>query len=245
MSPERTPGGLRHAAALAADYRWALQMRTRSITSRPVPRDWDAGESAPVVLVPGVYETWHFLRALGDRLHAAGHPVHTVPGLGVNAAPIVDSARVLAARLEELDAHGAVLVAHSKGGLIGKRVLAAEPAGARVARLVAVATPFSGSVLARWTIPRPMRDFRTAHPVILELGRSREPNPRIVSIAPSFDPHIPNGSHLEGARNLVLPVVGHFGILRHPATLEAVARAVDEADGDAAAPPQRGTPPEG
>lgn len=38
-------------------------------------------------------------------------------------------------------------------------------------------------------------------------------NSRIVSIFAAFDPHIPEGSHLEGATNVRLPIAGHFRVL--------------------------------
>lgn len=44
-----------------------------------VTRSWAGGTRHPVVLVPGVWEPWQFLRGIGERLHEAGHPVHVVP----------------------------------------------------------------------------------------------------------------------------------------------------------------------
>ncbi|MET0304229.1 MAG: alpha/beta fold hydrolase, partial [Microbacteriaceae bacterium] len=204
----------RHARALAADYRWAIRMRSARVRSRPAPSSYSEGDRAPVLIVPGVYETWHFLRSIADRLNADGHAIHTVPGLGGNALPIPESAAIVARRLDELGLEDAVIVAHSKGGLIGKHTLLDRAAFERVRHIVAVATPFGGSSLARFTLARPLRAFRVADPVIRALGAERELNARITSIYPRFDHHIPNGSRLDGAQNLELPVVGHFRILR-------------------------------
>jgi pimeloyl-ACP methyl ester carboxylesterase len=124
-----------HAAHLLRDYPNAVRVRAGSLRTR-VPSRWAAGSARPVVLLPGVYETWHFLRVLGDALNAAGHPVHAVPALGDH------------------------------------------------------------------------------------------PNQRVTSIYPRFDPNIPEGSRLEGATNVEIPVVGHFRILDEPATIAAVLSAV-------------------
>ena len=51
-------------------------------------------------------------------------------------------------------------------------------------------------------------------------------NPRITSIFGTFDPMIPGGSELPGARNIRLDVAGHFRILGDPATIETVLREV-------------------
>ena len=56
-------------------------------------------------------------------------------------------------------------------------------------------------------------------------------NNRSVSIYAQFDPHIPGGSELAGARNLLLPVAGNIRTLHMPVVLAAV----DEAVADLAA----------
>jgi hypothetical protein len=54
------------------------------------------------------------------------------------------------------------------------------------------------------------------------LGRDTSVNGRIVSIFGRYDLHIPDGSMLEGATNVRVPVVGHFRILGAPETWRAV-----------------------
>ncbi|MDO8384687.1 MAG: universal stress protein, partial [Microbacterium sp.] len=43
---------------------------------------------------------------------------------------------------------------------------------------------------------------------------------RIVSVYGRFDPHIPGGSALPGARNVVLDTMGHFRVLADPRILD-------------------------
>lgn len=203
----------RNAAAIVGDFPNAMRFRARAARSWPVPERYAHGDRRPVLIVPGVYETWHYLRLVADALNDAGHPVHTVPGLGLNHRPIPESAGIVWRRILELDLRDVAIVAHSKGGLIGKHLLALDDVEHRVDRVVAIATPFTGSRMAYYTLPRAMREFRPDSPVISRLVTQERVNARIVSIAPRWDPHIPDGSTLAGARNVTLPVVGHFRIL--------------------------------
>jgi len=219
---------LRRQARIAlGDYPNAIRMRGLGFAAR-VPASYAAGAGRAVVLIPGVYERWHFLRPIADRLVAAGHPVHVVRELGINDRAIPGSAARVLRFLETADLRDVALVAHSKGGLIGKAAMLDDTDG-RVDRLVAVATPFSGSRMADLMVVPALRAFRPSHPVIRRLVGEREVNARITSIFPSFDPHIPEGSAIEGGTNVELDVVGHFRVLEHPATIAAVLTAVERA----------------
>jgi hypothetical protein len=214
-----------HLRSLLFDYPNALRMRGLGFAAR-VPESYAAGTGRPVVIIPGVYERWHFLRSIADALVARGHPVHVVPRLGINNRSIPASARIVLAALAESDLRGVALVAHSKGGLIGKAAML-EDADGRIDRLVAVASPFSGSSLARLTLLPALRAFRPANPVIRRLVAERAVNARITSIQPAFDPHIPEGGEVDGGTNVRLDVVGHFRVLEDPAALAAVIAAVE------------------
>jgi alpha-beta hydrolase superfamily lysophospholipase len=203
----------RYAAEIARDFPNAMRFRARAVRDWAVPAEFARGSKHPVVILPGVYETWHYLRPVAEALNAAGHPVHIVTTLGFNHRPIPDSARQVWQCLRELDLRAVTIVAHSKGGLIGKHLLAHDDTEGRIDRVVAIATPFSGSRMAYYAIPRAVRAFRPDDPVVSSLVGERAVNARITSIAPEWDPHIPETSRLEGARNVTLPVVGHFRIL--------------------------------
>jgi hypothetical protein len=173
-----------------------------------------------------------------------------VHGLGVNRRTIAstaDSLGELLARTPAPDA-GRVLVAHSKGGLIGKHLLVSSGAAARAAAeaaaggdpaeaaaaasddgrplgligLVAVATPFGGSRLASLFVVPSIRAFRPRDETILTLGRETSVNGRIVSVFGPWDPHIPEGSALDGATNIAVPTSGHFRVLGARSTQRAV-----------------------
>lgn len=191
----------------------------------------------PVVLLPGIWEPWRFLRPLASALHAAGHPVHVVPGLGWNGRPLEESAGVVIEHLRDADVRGAVLVAHSKGGLIGKQVLSDADAAGRVVGLLAIATPFGGSSLARPLVARgPLGLFLPAGSVLAALAADRVVNAHIVSLSPAWDEMIPEGSFLAGAHNVALDVAGHFRPVADPAVHrvvhEHVHRLAERAEGE-------------
>ncbi len=223
-----------HVARLLGDYPNALRFRMRAMRDWAVPASFANGSLHPVVILPGIYESWHYLRPIAERLNADGHPVHVIPRLGLNRAPVPATAALVHAQLVERGLTGVVLIAHSKGGIVGKHVMAVNdragtPDQARVDRLIAIASPFQGSAMARLAPNPSLRAFLPADPVIAALAAERAVNARITSIYPSFDPHIPDGCMLEGARNVELPVIGHFRILLQPALIDAVRETVDGA----------------
>jgi hypothetical protein len=212
--------------AFVRDYVWAAAVLTRHVRRPRPPVEWLEGHRAPVVLLPGVYETWQFLAPLGFRLHRRGHPVHVVTGLGHNSAPIVPSAEVAWRYLVEHDLHGALVVAHSKGGLIGKHLMVVQETtgGRRIDRMLAVATPFSGSPWADLAPIASLRAFRRRDRVVTMLSADAKSNARILSVYPEHDQFLPGGSELDGAENVRLDVDGHFRVLASPALFEVVDR---------------------
>lgn len=216
----------RHAAHLLADYPNALRIRRRGLRLG-LPDRFRRGTERAVVIVPGVYETWHFLAAVATKLNDAGHPVHVLPELGINAAPIPQSVGTVIDALARRDLRDVALVAHSKGGLIGKGAML-QDVDRRIDRLVAIATPFGGSKMAYLTVLPSLRTFSPRHRVIRGLTAERAINARITSIYPSFDPHIPEGSALDGATNVECAVIGHFRVLEDPEVLDAVVAAVEK-----------------
>ncbi|WP_129788602.1 esterase/lipase family protein [Promicromonospora panici] len=238
----RSPGGaLARLGAWAADYAWATDRQLRHLMGRSrLPAGPRAGPGsgsgsgtgpgrAPVVLLPGIYETWEFLGSVADALARAGHPVHAVPGLKHNARPVPEAADIVAEHLERTGLTGAVLVAHSKGGLIGKHVMLSAVSD-RVLGMVAIATPFAGSRWARYMLSRALRSFDPRDPALLALAGELLVNERITAVYPTFDPHIPETGHLAGARNIELPLSGHFRPLGHPLLVQTVVREVSRVE---------------
>ncbi|TQL52664.1 esterase/lipase family protein [Subtercola boreus] len=206
----------------ALDYVYAAEWQARAVLSRAEPGRYLGGELRPVLVIPGIFETWQFMRPMIEALHSAGHPVHVVTALQNNRVPLDEAARIVAAHLTERDLADVVIVAHSKGGLVGKSVMLQGPAAARIDGMVAVAAPFGGSRYARFLPLRSLRAFRASDAGLSALARDLRVNARILSVFGVFDPHIPEGSALAGAENLRLDTGGHFRVLADPRTVAAV-----------------------
>lgn len=197
--------------------RWELHSLRRGVLA---PEYGAAGaDEVPVVLVPGVFESWRFLQPVIDALHAGGHPVHVVTSLGFNGGEIPEMARRVRRHVDEegLGTRGGlVLVGHSKGGLIGKQLLAHHNHDGRFRHLVAINSPFSGSSLARF-VPLPaVRVFAPGGELLQILTGREDLNRSITSIYSRIDPNIPGSSRLAGARNISIDTVGHFRLLADP-----------------------------
>ncbi len=263
------PPRIRRGLWWAADYLYAGRRQAAVLEPpwsigrrRPAPHHWSSGtEGLPeIVLLPGVYEHWTFLKPLGDALSRAGHRVSVVHGLGINRRGVIETSERLARSLAETPppAAGRVIVAHSKGGLIAKHLMVTSGAAAAAALeamsggdagdaaaaaaapdtathndaplglrgLVAICTPFRGSRRARFLFVPSIRALLPSDETIVMLGRESSVNGRIVSIFGRYDPHIPDGSALEGATNVRVPGFGHFRLLGAPETHTAVIDAV-------------------
>lgn len=225
----RVAGLARRAWWRAADYAYVVRRQAVGLVRAGQP-DPGTGPGADVVLVPGVYEPWHFLRPLAEMLRDAGHRVHAVPTLGYNSRPIAATAAVLSEVVRGLDRE-VVVVAHSKGGLVGKLAML-EP-GSPIRHMVAIATPFAGSSLARF-VPLPaVRAFVPTDATLVALAAEQDVHARITSVFSHWDPHIPAGSVLAGAANVELRTPGHFRVLTDPELPGVVLRAIRDACGDA------------
>ena len=212
------------------DYWYVVWAQTLGLFRRVAPTAFGAGERAPVVLLAGVWEPWSLLRPCAEALNAAGHPVHVVAALGYNRVSVPEAAATAMAYIAERDLRGVVLVAHSKGGLVGKHILVVDDAAAggdRVDRLIAIATPFAGARLARFVPSRTIQALGPTAEAIELLRANREADERITSIFGDYDPHIPEGSLLPGATNVEVPVVGHFRLLRDRRVIAAVVAAAE------------------
>lgn len=212
---------LRIAGWWARDYAYAAIWQVRAFFNRTAPSAFRSGEGIAIVALPGIYETWKFLQPLVEAAHERGHPVHVLDVLGRSRRPVAEMADRVAAYLVEHDLSDVVLLAHSRGGLVGKQVMIGAESG-RVRGMVAVATPFEGSWYARLMWTRSLRSLSPRDATIVALGAQATANARIVSIFGLFDPHIPGGSELPGAKNVQLDTGGHFRILADPRVIAEV-----------------------
>ncbi|MEX1080079.1 MAG: alpha/beta hydrolase [Homoserinimonas sp.] len=207
------------------DYAYAGLWQVRAAFTRSATSEI-TGDARPVVVIPGIYETWQFMRPLVDALHRAGHPVHVVTLLQNNRMPVERAAGLVIDYLRREGLSDVAIVAHSKGGLIGKYVMMQPDSHALVHSMATICTPFSGSRYARFMLLPSLRSFSPTHAITAQLAGEVAVNARITSIFGQFDPHIPEGSELAGARNIQLPVGGHFRILSDRRCIDEVLAAI-------------------
>lgn len=212
---------LRRVGWWARDYIYAGIWQARAFFNRTDAARFRTGAGTPIVVIPGVYESWKFVQPLVEQLHAHGHPVHVVEQLRHNRRPVAEMAERVEAHLEAHALSDVVIVAHSKGGLVGKQVMIGA-SGPRVRGMVAIATPFGGSRYAQLMWLPTLRIFAPRNATIVALGLESAANSAIVSIYSEFDPHIPERSELVGATNIMLDTGGHFRILADPRVLAEV-----------------------
>ena len=231
------PGLVRKLWGWVLDYAYVTYWMARAILGRSSPDRYlhptngPEGSKGPILIVPGVYESWRFMQPVAEHLFRAGHPVHVLDKLGYNTGAIPAMAAIVREYLDQLDLTDVIVVAHSKGGLIAKFALAEPDTFRRVRRVIAVNTPFAGSRYAYLFLIRSVRMFTPTGPVISALQANLVVNSVISSLYSVFDPHIPETSHLDGAENIVLPAIGHFRPIADPETLrrvdEIIARTTD------------------
>lgn len=206
------------------DYLYVTRWQLRAVFfSSRLPAPSKLQDGLPVVLIPGVYENWHFMWPVVTRLSLEGHPIHVIQKLGYNTGNIPEAAKMVEEYLTEHNLQKVLIVAHSKGGLVAKYAMMSEHVKDRVVHLIAINTPFSGSIYAYLFLIPSVRVFMPKSPMIRALKRSTESNRKTTSIYSEFDPHIPKGSYLEEAENIRLPLFGHFKVLGDRLLLDTVA----------------------
>jgi len=198
------------------DYIYMIHGQATAFLYRKPPKHYLGyviKDKAPVILIPGILEKWGFLKGLGDKISLEGHPVYIIPKLGYNLKDIPKSAKTVREIIEEKDIGNAVIVAHSKGGLIGKYLLSFLNADGRVRKMISIATPYSGTSLVKYLPSKQLKDFRTDSEIIKALQSHKEANKKIISVSPIFDNHVWEGSLLEGAENITVDEKGHHKII--------------------------------
>lgn len=182
----------------------------------------------PVLLIPGVYENWHFMKPIAKSLYEAGYDIHVINELGNNRGDIEKMAEIVHKYILAHNLTHFVLVTHSKGGLIGKYLLSTYNKNESIKGLIALNAPFSGSRYAYLLPIRSLRIFTPTSPALLALSKDRIVNKKIISIYGKFDPHIPGGSNLEGAQNIQLETYGHFRPLNDPRVHREIIKAISD-----------------
>jgi len=180
-----------------------------------------------VLLVHGfVGRPGHF-RGMQRALHAAGRPTVAVDlkwafrGVASYGPPLADAIEAF----DQVD-----IVAHSMGGVVARKVLAERPdLRARVQQVITLGTPHHGTESARGLppdFPRDIGDLQPDSPFLQQLPSLREllPDRPLLAVAAQWDVVVfPLHRALPAdMRQLVLPHLGHNGLLTEPEAYAAV-----------------------
>ena len=223
---------LRRGVGWVDDYRHILGIQLKARLHPDPPPTFAEGDGVPILVLPGIYEPWHSLERIARDLNRRGHPIIVVPELGLNVAELRASARTVAQALRATGSGHLIVLAHSKGGLIGKLVMLDPDVADRVSGMVALSTPFGGSSLSWPILARsPLGLFAPRGRAITDLAAQVEVNARIIALQPSHDQVIPGGGRLTGARNVTLEAAGHFRPLRNAQVHRVIHELVHELEG--------------
>jgi triacylglycerol esterase/lipase EstA (alpha/beta hydrolase family) len=131
--------------------------------------------------------------------------------------------------VEEVD-----IVAHSMGGVVARYYIERLGGAARIGRLVTIASPHRGTVLARIGLVPSVVDIADGSPLYAELGPPH-PTVRYTSIWSRADSLVVPASSSsiapEGV-DRIFDGLGHLSLLVSPRVLDAVAEALDAGAGE-------------
>ncbi len=201
------------------------------IVIQPFERWWmghDAagrqGSSAPPVLLVHGYlcnrACWWWLRGKLQTLHLVVATLDLEPPFG----DIDHFAEQLHRRIEALAAetgrNRVVLIAHSMGGLAARSYLRRYGAS-RVALLITLGSPHHGTRVACVAAGLNGRQMEPTSPWLAQLAAGESLAVPTLSLWTANDELVvpQESSCLAGARNVVVPAVGHLGLLFSPSVL--------------------------
>jgi hypothetical protein len=244
-SPEHQLGNGATCAYILDEYRAWLVF---NLVGMPWDRFWvrpdpplRAADSMPVLLVHGYFANRGYFRELTRFLEAKGAgPVFT-PNFRTWFASIESLEEEIHREIERIVAGTGqprvFVVAHSLGGL-GMRAYLVRRGAHKVARMVTLATPHGGTVLARLGSGENARQMRRGSVFLTGLERMEElaAHPPTLSVYTCHDNLVApqESSRLPWARNECVWGCGHVAMLEDAKVLELVER---EARAAGALPP--------
>lgn len=189
----------------------------------------------PILLVHGYFSNrgiwWRFRKRLAD---AGLGPIYAVT-LSPLWGSIDEMVPQLATKIESICKQSGheklIVIAHSMGGLVTRAYMASSPnAPARIAQLVTLASPHSGTQMASFGVGQCVGEMSMKSGWLAALERSEQtmPHPPTVSIYTLNDDLVypPENSRLAWAENIPVAAVGHVGLLFSKAIAERVIAAI-------------------
>lgn len=209
---------LGEARALIKDNFYYLPWESHALRRDTEPR---AGMGVPVVLAHGYLSNRGYFRPLVRALEARGVSPIFAPNFPSFAATIEHYGEQLHARIEAIarsSGHArVVLVCHSMGGLAAREYLRRH-GSARIAKLITIASPHHGTLMARLGLGENSRQMTRGSAFLAELERHEARDPPAIPAASIYSVHDnivspQETSRLPWATNIALAGLGHIDIL--------------------------------
>lgn len=170
----------------------------------------------PVLVIQGYLNKWGFMKRLADEISLLGYPVYVFPQLGNNLKNIAMSAEIVYSLIDKEKLNNVIIVGHSKGGLIGKYILAYLDKKEKVRGVIAIGTPFYGSKAAKIFKILKSNEFEPDNESIKNLQNQKDVNGKIITISASFDNVVRHEkkASLDGAlENIEVKTAGHHKVV--------------------------------
>lgn len=218
------PPALRLLAREAGSF---LYMRLRASLA-PAVRAEIQGGGHGVIVLPGFLASDRTTSRLRRSLRAAGFDAHGW-GLGRNRGIRADTLDRLAQQIGQRGVHGPVtLVGWSLGGLVAREYAKLHPD--RVARVITLGSPFSGSPRANnaWRVYEWVARHKVDSPPIDTVLAHKPPVPTIAFWSAKdgvVAPHSARGSEGERDRPVELDCT-HMAFIADPCAIRAIAQAI-------------------
>lgn len=189
-----------------------------SLVFRNPPAKYSASkesEKPDVILVQGIAQKWNVFRQLGKELAGRGYRLHIIEGIKRNMMSVSQASQIVDDCIQNAKLKNAVVIGHSKGGLIGKYLLAHKNNGGTVKKVIAISTPFGGTFHAKLIPGKAHNELLPDSVLLTDLAGYRDSNKQIVCVYGKFDNLInPLAScNLNGAKNIQVEAYGHHSIL--------------------------------
>lgn len=202
------------------EYLLILKLHFRSLYT-DIPKNWSEGVKGDVILIPGFFETWIFLKYIADDLNRSGYKIHTIPDFNYNILPLHECTKVLNEYIKNNHLKNILFISHSKGGIIAKLIIDSNIDSSH--RSISVTTPYKGTIFGYLYLFN-LKELTPSSKLITSVINHPVIKDTIVNLYAKLDNHIlPNkNALLPDAKNIQVDVVGHTRILEDYRTLVVI-----------------------
>lgn len=200
----------------ALDQLYGAVTFVQTLLHRDLPKNGSPkSDKNPIVLIPGIMQKWNVFRKVIPKLQNAGYPVYIIKELKRNNAPIADQAKLVKSFIDRNNLTKVIILGHSKGGLIGKYLLAFYNYDLRIKKVIAINSPFHGTKAASYLPFGSHKEVIPGSELLKKIENEKTVNLLITSIYGQWDNLIipVESCRLEGANNIKVPFSGHHRMM--------------------------------